>query len=582
MSASPSTRRSVAFEPPGFRGASAASVRAALVLCLFLSGAFTVFVHSPVLSGQALCFDDDEFLTANPLVQNPSWGSVSQFMTEVFEPSTVRGYYAPLSMTSLMLDFALGGRPDDLRQFHRTNLGLHALNTMALVLLLYGLSGLMVPALLVGLLFGAHPLTVEPLAWVAERKTLLATFFSLGGLLAYLRYSIDGIPRGRWVALALFALACLSKPTAVVLPALMLTLDYWPLRRLDRKAIFEKIPFFVLAVSFATITLVSHQRTVGIEVARDGLFSSLLTAFHLIAFYLGKVVWPVDLTSVYLLPDPMVLENPIVLLGLVVCLVLAATTVWLATRGVLAPLAGGLFFSLALAPTLGGLRFSWVTASDKYVYLPAVGVAMIVLWVFGVVWNHPGRRSDAAKAGLVALVLVLAVTEASATRDQLSRWRDTETLYRHMLRHTPDFALLHLNLGEMLWQRGRAEEAKHHYYRALESEPDYAKVHNNLGVLFWSTRQPTRAIEHLSRAVAAEPGLAESHANLGIAFSGVGRFEKALEAFESALAIDANNSQTHCGAAFALVKLGRIAQARTSYEASLRLGPGCVLPPGSL
>ncbi len=582
MAKPPSHSRSDESEAGGsFRGFVPGGL-AALVLGLFLTGALTAFVHSSVLSAQAQSFDDDEFLTGNVLVQNPSWDSVARFATEVLEPSTVSGYYAPLTMISLMLDYALGGRPDDLTQFHRSNLGLHVLNTMALAVLLYVLSGLLIPAMLIGLLFGLHPLSVEPIAWVAERKTLLATFFGLVGLLAYLRFAMGTLPRWRWVALMACFFACLSKPTAVVLPVLMLTFDGWPLRRLGRNALVEKIPFFLMSASFAVVTLVSHQRTVGIEVAGEGIFASLLTACHLVVFYLTKVVWPVDLTSVYLLPDPLSLGNPTVAKGLATFLALVVATLWLAVRGMRAPLAGGLFFVLALAPTLGGLRYSWVTASDKYVYLPGIGLAMVAVWVAARAWDSPGRGGAVARASLVAVVTVLAVTEALATRDQITHWRDTETLYEHMLVHTPDFPLLHLNLGEMFWRSGRVEEAKRHYGRALESDPNYAKAHNNLGVLLWSTRQPRKAIEHLSRAVEIEPELAEPHRNLGIAFNGIGRFERAIRELERALAIDAKDGQTHCAYALSLGQLGRFAEARKHFEESRRLVSGCTLPPGSL
>src|SRR5262245_24130342 len=149
-----------------------------LGLALMLVGSLVAAVHWPVLGSQAQSLDDPMFVTFNPLVTNPGWTSVGRFFGEVLHPSSVAGYYLPLSMTSLMLDYAAGGRPDDLRVFHRTNLALHVLNTLLLVLILYRLFGALVPAALASLLFGLHPLTVEPTAWVGERKTLLATCFA--------------------------------------------------------------------------------------------------------------------------------------------------------------------------------------------------------------------------------------------------------------------------------------------------------------------------------------------------------------------------------------------------------------------
>jgi len=211
----------------------------ALAAAALLVGALVCAIHWPVLHTRALSIDDAEFVTKNPLVRTPGWPSVGRFFGEVLNPSTVRGYYLPLSMTSLMLDYAMGGRPGDPRVFHRTSLALHALNTILILLILYRLFGALVPATLTALLFGLHPLTVEPTAWIGERKTLLATCFALASILGYLQHA-RGKGRG-WIgaSVGLFVLALLSKPTVTLLPVLLLVLDHWPLRSLGRAAVIE-------------------------------------------------------------------------------------------------------------------------------------------------------------------------------------------------------------------------------------------------------------------------------------------------------------------------------------------------------
>ncbi|HSW47129.1 MAG TPA: hypothetical protein VLM89_16315, partial [Phycisphaerae bacterium] len=204
--------------------------------------AAVTFVHWPVLSAQAISFDDEATFIENPLVQNPGWNSVRRFFGEVWISSVVRGYYRPLTLTSLMLDWAMGGRPDDLRAFHRTSLGLHVGCTLLLMLLCYQLFRRPVVAALVALLFGLHPLTVEPVAWVMERKTVLAAFFAFATFCAYVRFTRTC--RRRWYvfALILYLFSLLSKPTTTPLPIFLLLIDYWPLRRFNRRAILEKIP----------------------------------------------------------------------------------------------------------------------------------------------------------------------------------------------------------------------------------------------------------------------------------------------------------------------------------------------------
>ncbi|MBK8692519.1 MAG: hypothetical protein IPN17_09530 [Deltaproteobacteria bacterium] len=199
-------------------------------------------VEWPVLACQADMPDDDTFVQHNPLVRNPEAASVGRFFTEL-RPSTVKGYYIPLTMTSLMIDYALGGRPGHLQAFHATNLALHVGFALGLALLLHLLAVEAWPAVIVAALVALHPLCVEPLAWISERKTLLASFFGVASLAAYAAYArAGGRPRWRWLALLLYVLSVLSKPTTTPLPLLLIVLDYWPLRRLGVAALRDKIP----------------------------------------------------------------------------------------------------------------------------------------------------------------------------------------------------------------------------------------------------------------------------------------------------------------------------------------------------
>src|SRR5262245_12561196 len=223
------------------------------LIAALLVGAIVAVVHRPVLESQAQSLDDPMFVTNNPLVMNPGWTSVRHFFVEVLHPSSVAGYYLPLSMTSLMTDVALGGRPDDLTVFHRTNLALHVINTLLVLVILYRLFGALMPAAITALLFGIHPLTVEPVAWVGERKTLLATCFALASLWTWL-LSL-GPRRSGWriASVGSYLLALLSKPTVLLLPLLMMIVMWWPLRRPARAMIAATWPYLVRSAAFAAI-----------------------------------------------------------------------------------------------------------------------------------------------------------------------------------------------------------------------------------------------------------------------------------------------------------------------------------------
>jgi hypothetical protein len=287
--------------------------------------------HWPVLSARAFYIDDEEYITQNALVQNPGWHSAKRFLTEVIRPSTVRGYYQPLTMISLMLDYAAGGRPDNLLAFHRTNLSLHAANTALLVILLYLLFGNIWAAAAVGLLFGTHPMTVEPIAWLSERKALLSAFFALWSLLFYVLFTRSSGKKFYAACLFTYLLAVLSKPTSVPLPFVMLLMDYWPLNRLiimgrlNRKTLLEKLPLLVLLILFAVITLISQILAGGISFPgqpHHKLLNPLLIFCHNLVFYPCKMLWPANLSAFYDYPRPFALSNPTVLAAVVASVVL--------------------------------------------------------------------------------------------------------------------------------------------------------------------------------------------------------------------------------------------------------------------
>ena len=494
-----------------------------------------VVAHWPALSAKAMMFDDEQYLTMNPLVQNPSWSSAQRFLTEVLEPSTVEGYYQPLTMISLMVDYALGGRDDNLMPFHRTSLALHAANTALVIVLLYLLFGQAPIAAAVGLLFGLHPITVEPITWLAERKTLLAMFFALWSLIFYLRFVRNNNHRLYIVCLLMYLLALMSKPTSIMLPVLMLVLDYWPLGRWNKKAIEEKMPLFVLGGIFAVITFVSQSRTaIAAMPGIQSLNGILLTLCHNIIFYLYKIVWPANLSSYYPYPQPLGLSKPMVLAGVVGTCILAhlLVTSLRRTRGVLG---GWLFFFVAILPTMGVIRFGIVIAADRFVYLPSIGLLMIVALLLGWFCRATGRMTTLRRTTAIIVVVMLAGAEAVVTRRHLAHWRDTVGLYEYMLTLQPDAPPLHTGLGLALGKEGRVDEAMSHYHRALQVKPDYVRAHNNLGNMLLAEGKLDEAISHYRQALQARPGHPEANNNLASALAKQGKFEEAISHYKDAL-----------------------------------------------
>lgn len=489
-----------------------------------------VAAHWPALDAQAISIDDDYYLARNPLVQNPSWKAAGRFLFEVLDPSTVPGYYQPLTMISLMLDSAMGGNPKNLRPYHETSLLLHAANTILIIVLLHMLFGNPWVAAMVGLLFGVHPMTVETIPWVGERKTLLATFFALWCLIAYVRYC----RRPGWkvyaACIVLYVLALLAKPTTTPLPAVMLLLDFWPLGRLSKRAVLEKLPFLAFGAVFAVITVISQSRTGGVRTPDEYTAGGVpLILCHNIIFYLHKMIWPTRMSSYYPFPQPFNLSNIQVLAGVVgTCLLIPALLISL--RWTRAFLTSWLIFFVAIFPAMGVLGFTTVIAADKYAYLPAIGILMLVAWLLGWVWSggSPHTRT-ARRAAILVVVLIAASLLGAGTRRYIPHWKTTEGLFEYMLTLQPKSCYLLAIRGTDCNEQGEYPQAIEYFTRAIEAKPDYVPAYVNRASTHAQMGNFKAAIDDCSRAIENDPTVVAAYLNRSYAYTVVGEYDKAWD-----------------------------------------------------
>ena len=532
----------------------------ALIILITAVCVAVLAVHWPVLSAKVLSFDDDLFVGENsPLVQNPGWVLAKRALTEVFSPSLVTGYYQPLPVISIMADCAMGGSSGNLVPFHRTSLAIHIFNTALVVVLLYFLFGRPIPAAIGGLLFGVHPLSIEPVAWISDRKTLLAAFFSLWSLIFYVYSRTTHNARRTTVplyvgSLVAYLFALMSKPTSIPIPVLMLALDYWPLNRLRSQdsrlqtrltsLILEKIPFFILGIAFTIVTVISNNRSLGISLSSriEGaiqLLHTFLTVCYLTIFYLRKVFWPMNLSSVYVLPEPLSLSNWVILAAVFGMFVLIAGLLF-SLRQTRALLAGFLVFFLAILPVLGIVPFSnWVVASDKYVYLPSVGLLMILTsflrWLCG---TGGAGRALVRSITAAAVILVLACTETVATRRYLVYWRDSTSFFERMITITPNAPPLLNNLGNAYKVEGSFDKATVCYLRGLQIEPNDPELNYNFAVTLQAMGKIEQAVDYYRKAVQAEQTRAASYNNLGIILLSQGKLNQAADCFRQTLLLN--------------------------------------------
>lgn len=536
-------------------GLSKAHWYGALVIC----GA-TLAAYSPALRG-AFVLDDDRLLTTNTLVGSSDGLYRIWFTTEAFD-------YWPVTNTSFWLEWRLWGMNP--LGYHVTNLLLHLASSILLWVILQRLA---IPgAWLAALLFAVHPVNVESVAWISERKNTLSMLFFLLSVLWYLK--ADGESTAQkwyWLSLGAFLLAMLSKGSVAVLPALLLVIAWWQRGRIMKRDLARLAPFFVIAIVLALVNVwfQTHGRAV---VLRDATFiQRLLGAAAAVWFYLYKAVLPVDLAFIY--PQWTIQTNQILWWSsLIGAIALTAGLLWQANSDWGRPLlAAWLFFCIALVPVMGftDVGFSrYSLVADRYLHIAIIAVVALVAAGWSRWYSRVGPSARWWCIGVASLV-VGGFTLLSIQQSRL--YADPITLYRAALTKNPSSALLHYNLGTELAGAGRRVEAIPHFEEALRLEPDAPKVQNNLGEALMQTGHPQQAIEHFRELLRQEPKSIEGHNNLGAALAMFGQWPEAIEHYKEVLRLNPNSAEAENNLGLALSNLGREQDAIECYERAIQL-----------
>jgi len=540
------------------------AARVALLLGL------TVLAYVPVLSS-GFIWDDDSLLTQNVLIKSAAGLGRLWFTTQ---PSD----YWPVTGTSFWLEWRLWGMKAS--DYHATNLGLH----LATVLLLWTvLRRLRLPgAFLAALLFAVHPVNVESVAWIAQRKNLLALLFSLLAVLAFLRTDWETpaktgplySPGARhWYLLSglAFIAAMLSKGSAAPIPLVLLGLVWWR-RRPEIRDLLRLFPFFLVAAILVGVDLWFQKHGVTTVVRSAGLLERLAGAGAILWFYLAHALWPVRLIFVYPLWKIQVSDPrwwlPAVAAGIVTLLFWRRRRQWSRPE-----LAAWAYFGVMLVPVLGFtdvyfMRYSLV--ADHYEHLALIGV---VAWAaFRFTTAHSQLRGAFRTAGTAVAVAVIS-SLAFVTWRQSSQYADIPTLCRAILARNPDCWLAHLNLGIVLQERGQTAEAISHLEAAQQIEPDAAEVHFNLGNAYTDAARPAAALGQFQAAVRLRSDYTDAYNNLGIALARSGRLAEAIPEFAAALRLRPDFAEAHFNLGVTLLHRGQSEEARKELEETLRLDP---------
>ncbi len=566
--------------------------RTALIAGVLLFG-LVLGMFLPALSNGFVGFDDPDYVTENGHVQaGLTWESVLW----AFRSTEVANWH-PVTWLSHMLDCELFGLAP--WGHHLTSILLHAVNATLLFWVLRQMTGATWRSLVVALLFGVHPLRVESVAWIAERKDVLSTTFWLLTLWAYARYAegrmqkaecrtqnpevgspASRIPHpasrftfhvSRYYLLSLFfyALGLMSKPMLVTLPCVLLLLDYWSLGRLRvataRGLVTEKLPFFLAAAAVSGVTFLVQQRG-GAMASGLPLTDRAANAVVSYCRYLGNLFWPVDLAAFY----PRVDHWPIAVVAAAGLLLLVITVAAIALRrGHPYALTGWLWFLGTLVPVIGVVQVGGQSMADRYSYVPSIGVFLVLVW--GAHKLTCGWRYQATGAAAVSAAAVLLC--AGLTWQQIGYWKDGESLFRHAILVTKDNYNAHHALGMALDRQERVDEAISEYREALREKNDYAEAHNNLGVDLAQQGQISEGMNQFLAALKFKPGYADPHNNIGTTLEKQGRFDEALAQFQEAVRLKPEFADAHYNLGIALGRKGRTDEAAAQFRRVLELRP---------
>jgi protein O-mannosyl-transferase len=548
----------------------------------------TLVLYWPVTSYGFVGLDDDINFYENPWVKSGlSWSTLRWSFT-----STYAADWHPLTWISLLLDSSMygtfAGGP------HLTNVFLHALNSLLLFLVLARLTGSPWPSLMAAALFAWHPLHVESVAWITERRDVLSMLWWILAIWAYSR-SIDELkgqsPSGKSakfkafyaMSVLCFALGLMSKPMVITLPFVLLLLDYWPLdrwqamsdqqeisgpRRVWLPLLIEKLPFFILALASCVVTVIAQHAGGAIRTFKEvPLYLRAVNVPVAYASYIGKTFWPTRLCAFYPLP-----AKPPFLAGICAGLALAVISGFFVRLRRQYPwlIVGWLWFLGTLIPVIGFVQIGRHAMADRFMYIPSIGLFIMIAWgVKYFIASWPRARTvgcAVVAAGLVCCAL--------ATQWQMVYWRDSFALFTRILSITKDCGMAHNNLAIALSSAGRREEAINHFKEALRLDPSAVLTRYNLGIELAGAGKLDEAMVQFSEALKLNPRNEQLHNNVGVVLAQQGKVQQALDHFKQAIQINPQYPKPYLNSAMALEGIGNFGEAVTNYGKALQLEPG--------
>ena len=541
---------------------------AVLWVCLGLI-AVNVIVYSPVSQFGFVTWDDPQYVIQNPHVAaGLTWESIKWAFTSGLV------YWQPLTWLSYMWDVQIHGvNPGS---FHVTNLVLHTLSSLLLFVVLRQATSALARSAFVAALFAVHPLHVESVAWIAERKDVLSTFFWMLTFCGYVWYTRRPSIERYLMTLLAFLLALMAKPMVVTLPFALLLFDYWPLGRIQfdspppvragLRLVWEKAPFLLLAAVSAVVTVINQKQAGALDmviVPFPGRFANALVSY---AAYVRDLLWPAGLAAYY--PYRQLNVTEVVVGALFLVAASAAVVVFGKGRPYLG--FGWLWYLGTLLPVIGLIQAGDQSMADRFTYIPLIGLFVIVAWMVPELvgkWKY--SRAALGGAAVCAIMSCMVVSKI-----QVQYWRDSLSLWARAADVTAGNARAHNHLGVALDDAGKTDEAIVHYHEALRLQPGLAEAHTNLGAALAEKGRTEEAIAQYREALRLKPSAADARNNLAAALDSLGHGDEAIQELTEAIETSPENAVYHYNLGLLYQQKGAAADARRHFQAALALDPG--------
>jgi tetratricopeptide (TPR) repeat protein len=521
----------------------------------------TLVTYWPVRNHEFIRYDDDVYVTKNTTVQSGlSWQNIKWAFT-----TGRASNWHPLTWLSHMLDCTLFGQSTGAH--HLVNVAFHVANTLLLFIVFNRMTRRIWPSAFVAALFALHPLHVESVAWVAERKDVLSTLFWLLTMLAYVRYAERPSAVRYLITLIFFVLGLMAKPMLVTLPFVLILLDYWPLKRFLNSefsilnSVLEKVPLFILTIISSIITFLAQQKGGALSVIpfRERIANAICSYLT----YIGKMFWPARLAVLY--PHPAgFISPPRVVMYAIILIFISALLLYYGRRYRYLAF-GWLWYAGTLVPVIGIIQVGSQAMADRYTYVPLIGLFVIVAFAAA----DLAPKIPFRKITLPALAAVVLTACTIATSIQLKYWENSFLLFEHTLAVIEENTVMQNNLGNILMGMGRPEDAAKLFAGALKSIPSSPEIHNNFGNALRDLNKVDEAIEQYRIALELNPDFKTARRNLALALAVKGDYDGAVEQYKTYLGPDADTTLLRQELAGILAGQGKISEALDQFQKSL-------------